>query len=86
MNPIVQPVNQAVNAGLIVVRAKAAIEYAANVGRAVAIGVFGIQNVRGGAYQHALSPGRHAGGKGNAVQKHATRIVSPVAVNVGQYA
>ena len=82
VNPVVEAVAQAVDAGLPVAGIEPGEDDFANVGLAVAVGVLGINDVGGGTDQHALLPRRDAVGKVDLVEKDGRLVVLAVAVGV----
>src|SRR5262245_26789575 len=84
VDPAVQAVLEAVDAGLVVVRAEAGEELLDDVGLAVAVGVLGVEDVGGGADEHAVSPDGDAGWEGDIVEKDLRRVVAAVPVGVAE--
>src|SRR5262249_28734437 len=76
VDPTVEAALQAVHSGLVGRRPEAAAELLRDVGLAVAVGVLRVEDIRGGADQHALAPDGHAGRERDLVQKDS-RLVEP---------
>ena len=86
VDPAVESVDQAVDAALIVVRGKAAEEFLDDVGSAVAVGIFGVQNIGRGADQHAACATTVTPvGNGMSSRKTVRLVVAAVAIAVGQH-
>ena len=80
MNPVVEPVAQAVHAGLPVAGIEAGEDHFADVGLAVAVGVLGVNDVGRRADQHPLLPHGDAVGKVDVVEKDGRLVELAVAV------
>ncbi len=84
VDPVVEPVGQAVDAGLEILGREPPVEELADVGPAVAVEILRIQDVRCRADEHALLPGHHAGREREVVEEGGRPIISTVAVGVFQ--
>src|SRR5512145_1856970 len=69
VNPAVESPLEAVEAMLLVARVEAGEQNLAHVRTVIAIGVLGVEQIRCGGYEHALSPRHHAGRKRHAFQE-----------------
>src|SRR5262249_23704909 len=86
VEPVVQAVIKAIGAMLLIAFHEAGEQYFAHVGLAVAVGVFRVKNIRGGADNHAFAPGDDAVGEIDAFQKNSGLVVNAVVVGVFQKA
>src|SRR5439155_13420335 len=78
-DPVVQSVFKTVQAGLKIVDAESGEQFTDYVRFAVAFGVFRIDDVRGGADEHAVSPHRYPGREWKIIQEHGRFVVNAVA-------
>src|SRR5262249_60597241 len=78
--PAVQPILQAVDAPLVVLRAEAGVELRHLRGLARPGALLRVEDVRGGAHQHALAPDGDPRREGDVVEEDRRFIEGPVAV------
>src|SRR5262249_3911446 len=69
INPVVESEAEAVDPGLVIIRVESTEQSLDDVGPTVAIGVFGVENIRRGTNQRALAPRGHACGEWEVVEK-----------------
>ena len=84
VNPVVESEAQTVDARLIILRCETSEQFFHRVGLAITICVFGINDVRRGADEHALVPRGDAGGEGEVIEEHRGLVVFAVAVHIFQ--
>ena len=82
VHPAIEPGLEPVDTVLLVPLRKAGEERLAEVGPAVAVGVFRIEDFGGAGDEHALPPRQHTGGKPKAVEEQGGGVVAAVAVGV----
>src|SRR5262245_37686559 len=81
VDPVVEPPHETIDPVLLVPLDEAGVKDFAAVGLAVAISVFGIENVGGGRDENSLSPGKDASGEAD-FEKNRGFVVVAVAVDV----
>src|SRR5262249_41916898 len=79
VDPVVEPPHRAVDAVLLVALDEAAVERDALVGLAVAVGVLGVEDLRGTRHDDALAPGHDAGWEADAFEEDGRLVVLAVA-------
>ncbi len=82
MNPIVQAPAKGVDAKLGVAFLEAFVEDFFHFGFAIAVGVFGVKNLRRGGDDHAVAPGDDAVGHVDAIHEEGGLVVFAVAIGV----
>ena len=82
VDPVVESVNGIVHRVLRIGHGESGEHDAANVGLAIAIGIFEVQQVRRVGDQDALLPAHHAGGHGELIGKDSAAVGNAVAVGV----
>src|SRR5262245_34980206 len=82
VDPVVETIDRVVDRVLRIGEGEAGEHHLPNVGFAVAVGVFEVQDVRRVGYQHALFPAHDAGGHGQLVRKDGTPAGPAVTVRI----
>src|SRR5262249_6542664 len=75
VDPVVQAPDKAVDAVLLVALHETGVEDNFLVGLAVAVGVLGVEDVRGAGDQHTLAPRQHAGRVAEVVEEDGRLVV-----------
>src|SRR5205823_7864205 len=75
VDPAIQAPRESIHLPLLVFRAETSEENFFHVGLAVAIGVFGIDDVRGRAYKSSPPPGHYSGGIGQMVEENRGLVI-----------
>src|SRR5438128_11693793 len=84
INPIVEPVFKTVDPMLLISWIETSDDRFAQIGPAIAVGVFGIKNFRRGADEHAFAPDHDAVRERDVRQKHSRFSVTAVTIGVLQ--
>ena len=84
VDPVVEPVFEAVDPMLLISLVEADQDRFAHVGPAITVGVFRVKNLRRGADEHPLAPDHDAIREINVLQEHRCFVVAAVAVGVFQ--